>query len=361
MPDAGATTIRNPSDNEVHAELPQANTTTAAAAIRDAWHAWRTNGLARYASHEVARALRRRVDLVNADVAYVAPLEAACPTRPLHNAADGNARFTSEAPRSFTQCAGKPGGDMVSTWFDNPGMPVAEPDSVVDALDIDRLAHTVTRAINCYAGQVCVAASRLTVKRLIAQASIERIAARCAALWSVAIRYGIATLPPIVSTVRAVPVFGPRCAKACTPTTVLRLKEPLTSSLVVQTFDEKECAWHSRRKSPAVALRAYTTHLSYAPCKVSRQARSGLTVIAASQISPSPMAAITNREGSGPARRRAQPAPQKCADRFCCGALLVHPARLGCAPHAMPQMPSETAAFPRRAPQFRITQASVRA
>ena len=219
VPDAGRTTIRHPSDSEVHAELPQANAITAEAAIQGARLVWRTSGGARHAPHDVVRVLRRWADLTDADGVHVAPLEAVCATRPLCDAAGRDAPFTSEAPRSFAQCAGKPRSDMVSTRYDNLGTPVAEPYGVVSAPDIDRLADTVAGATNCYAGQVCVAGWRLIAQRLIAQALIERIAARCAVLRSGAIWYGIATLQPIVSAVRAVPVFGPCCSKACAPTT----------------------------------------------------------------------------------------------------------------------------------------------
>ncbi len=51
-----------------------------------------------------------------------------------------------------------------------------------------------------------------------------------------------------------------------------------------------------------------------------------------------------------PASRGGQLVFQQRADRFCCGALPVRQARLECAPHGMPQMPSQTAAFLCRAP-----------
>ena len=250
--DAGRTTSRHPSDSEVHAELPQANAITAEAAIEGARLVWRTSGGA-------PRVLRRWADLTDADGVHVAPLEAVCATRPLCDAAGRDAPFTSEAPRSFAQCAGKPRSDIVSTRYDNLGMPMAEPYGVFGAPDID------AGAINCYAGQVCVAGWRVIVQRLIAQALTERIAARCAALPSGAIWYGIATLKPIVSTVRAVPVFGPCCSKEYTPITALCMKESSSAGWRCRPSMKKGNAWHSQRTTPTVSSPAYTTHSSYAP------------------------------------------------------------------------------------------------
>jgi aldehyde dehydrogenase (NAD+) len=72
-----------------------------------------------------------------------------------------------------------------------------------DAPDIDRLAGMIAGAITGNAGQVCVAGSRLIVQRGIAEALVERIAARFAAMRPGATWDDTATLPPIISTPQA--------------------------------------------------------------------------------------------------------------------------------------------------------------
>ena len=320
VPDAGRITVRRPSDNVEHAELPLADAATVDAAVQDAWQAWRTSDWARRAPRERARVLRRWADLIEADVAHMAPLEAVCSTRPVRDAAAWDVPFTAEGLRFFAEYADKLGGDVAATRHDNLGMVVAEPYGVVgaitpwnfplvmvswkvgaalaagnavvlkpseltpysairlaelaieagvppglfnvvqgdgrttgdaltrhpliskmtftgstrtgaaimatcashgpkpvtlelggkspqlvfdDAPDIDRLAGIIAGAITGNAGQVCVAGSRLIVQRGIAQALIERVAARFAALRPGATWDDAATLPPIISAAQA--------------------------------------------------------------------------------------------------------------------------------------------------------------
>jgi aldehyde dehydrogenase (NAD+) len=72
-----------------------------------------------------------------------------------------------------------------------------------DAPDLERLAGIVAGAITGNAGQVCVAGSRLIVQRGIADALIERIAARFDAHRPGATWDAAATLPPIISAAQA--------------------------------------------------------------------------------------------------------------------------------------------------------------
>jgi aldehyde dehydrogenase (NAD+) len=72
-----------------------------------------------------------------------------------------------------------------------------------DAPDVDRLAAMIAGSITGNAGQVCVAGSRLIVQRGIADALVERIAARFAALRPGATWDDAATLPPIISAPQA--------------------------------------------------------------------------------------------------------------------------------------------------------------
>lgn len=134
MPDTGRISVRRPSDNQVHAELPLADAATVDAAVQDAWRAWRTSNWARRAPRERARVLRRWADLIEADVGSLAPLEAVCSTRPVRDASAWDVPFTAEGLRFFAEYADKLGGDVAATRHDHLGMVVAEPYGVVGAI-----------------------------------------------------------------------------------------------------------------------------------------------------------------------------------------------------------------------------------
>ncbi|MGA0609693.1 aldehyde dehydrogenase family protein [Caldimonas sp. KR1-144] len=314
--DAGRIEVRRPSDAQVHAELPIADAAAVDEAVRNAWNAWRTSDWARRAPRERARVMRRWAELVEADVARLAPLEAVCSTRPVRDAAAWDVPFTAEGLRFFAEYADKLGGEVAATRSDHLGMVIAEPYGVVgaitpwnfplvmvswkvgaalaagnavvlkpseltpfsalrlaelaveagvpagifnivqgdgrttgealtahpliskmtftgstrtgaaimascaqhgpkpvtlelggkspqlvfdDAPDLERLAGMIATAITGNAGQVCVAGSRLIVQRGIAEALVERIAARFAQHRPGATWDDTATLPPIVS------------------------------------------------------------------------------------------------------------------------------------------------------------------
>jgi len=72
-----------------------------------------------------------------------------------------------------------------------------------DAPDVDRLADIIAGAITGNAGQVCVAGSRLIVQRGIADALVDRLAQRFAALRPGATWDAQATLSPIISAPQA--------------------------------------------------------------------------------------------------------------------------------------------------------------
>ena len=320
VPDAGRLTVRRPSDGQVHGELPLAQADAVDIAVRDADQAWRHSDWARRAPRERARVLRRWADLVEADVATLARIEAVCSTRPVRDAIAWDVPFTAEGLRFFAEYADKLGGDVAATRHDQLGMVVAEPYGVVgaitpwnfplvmaswkvgaalaagnavvlkpsemtphsvlrlaelavqagvppglfnivqgdgrstgdaltrhpligkmtftgstqtgaaimatcalqgpkpatlelggkspqlvfdDAPDLDRLAGLIAGAITGNAGQVCVAGSRLIVQRGIAEALVERIAARFAAHRPGATWDDAATLPPIISAAQA--------------------------------------------------------------------------------------------------------------------------------------------------------------
>jgi aldehyde dehydrogenase (NAD+) len=132
--DAARLTVLRPSDGQAHAELPIADAAMVDAAVQNAWHAWRRSDWARRAPRERARVLRRWADLVEADSAILAPLEAVCSTRPVRDAAAWDVPFTAEGLRFFAEYADKLGGEVAATQHDHLGMVVAEPYGVVGAI-----------------------------------------------------------------------------------------------------------------------------------------------------------------------------------------------------------------------------------
>ncbi|MGL6155935.1 MAG: aldehyde dehydrogenase family protein, partial [Ralstonia mannitolilytica] len=118
----GALAVRRPSDNAVHADLPMADADMVDMAVQNAWQAWGTTDWARRAPRERARVLRRWADLIDADVAHLAPLEAVCSTRPVRDAVAWDVPFTAEGLRFFAEYADKLGGDVAATRHDHLGM-----------------------------------------------------------------------------------------------------------------------------------------------------------------------------------------------------------------------------------------------
>lgn len=181
----------------------------------------------------------------------------------LFNVVQGDGRTTGDAltrhPRiaKMTPATGstRTGAAIMATCASRGPKPVTlelggkSPQLVFDDVpDIDRLAGIIAGAITGNAGQVCVAGSRLIVQRGIAQALIERIGVRFAALRPGATWDNTATLPPIISgeksildiverardagaevrcggglfleTARAARTSNPRCSMACMRTTL---------------------------------------------------------------------------------------------------------------------------------------------
>lgn len=132
--DAPQMHVLRPSDGQVHGELPLADASTVDAAVQSAWQAWRMSDWARRAPRERARVLRRWADLIEADVARLAPLEAVCSTRPVKDAERWDVPFTAEGLRFFSEYADKLGGEVAATRHDHLGMVIAEPYGVVGAI-----------------------------------------------------------------------------------------------------------------------------------------------------------------------------------------------------------------------------------
>ncbi|WP_321786221.1 aldehyde dehydrogenase family protein [Burkholderia pyrrocinia] len=131
---SGAIDVRRPSDGHVYAALPIADAALVDRAVENAWHAFRTSDWARRAPRERARAMRRWAELIEADVATLAPLEAVGSTRPIADAARWDVPFTAEGIRFYSEYADRIGGDVAATRTDHLGMTIAEPYGVIAAI-----------------------------------------------------------------------------------------------------------------------------------------------------------------------------------------------------------------------------------
>jgi aldehyde dehydrogenase (NAD+) len=126
--------VRRPSDARPYARLPLADEATVDAAVENAAAAWRGSAWARGEPRERARVLRRWADLVEADGATLAPLEAVGSTRPVRDALAWDVPFTAEGLRFFAEYADKLGGEVAATQHDRLGMTITEPYGVVGAI-----------------------------------------------------------------------------------------------------------------------------------------------------------------------------------------------------------------------------------
>jgi aldehyde dehydrogenase (NAD+) len=126
--------VRRPSDNKVYAGLPVADAAMVERAVQDAWTAFKTSNWARQAPRERARVLRKWAELIEADIATLAPIESVGSTRPIGDAVRWDVPFTAEGIRFFAEFADKVGGDVAATRSDTLGMTIAEPYGVIAAI-----------------------------------------------------------------------------------------------------------------------------------------------------------------------------------------------------------------------------------
>ena len=126
--------VRRPSDGVAYAALPVADVDVVDEAVQDSWRAFCVSDWARCAPRDRARALRRWADLIDADVAYLAQLEAFSSTRPIRDAAQWDVPFTAEGIRFFAELADKTGGEVAATRADQIGLTLAEPYGVIAAV-----------------------------------------------------------------------------------------------------------------------------------------------------------------------------------------------------------------------------------
>ena len=126
--------IRRPSDGQVYAALPLADADLVDRAVEDAWRAFKESDWASRAPRDRARVMRRWAELIEADAATLAPLEAVGSTRPILKAMQWDVPFCAEGIRFFAEFADKCGGEVVPTHNGQLGMTVTEPYGVVGAI-----------------------------------------------------------------------------------------------------------------------------------------------------------------------------------------------------------------------------------
>jgi aldehyde dehydrogenase (NAD+) len=126
--------VLRPSDGQVYAGLPVADAALVDQAVENAWHAFKTSNWASQPPRDRTRIMRRWADLIDADVATLAPLEALGSTRPIKDATQWDVPFTAEGIRFFAELADKHGGEVAATRSDHLGMTLTEPYGVIGAI-----------------------------------------------------------------------------------------------------------------------------------------------------------------------------------------------------------------------------------
>lgn len=126
--------VVRPSDGQVYAQLPIADADLVDEAVNDAWQAFNRSDWASRPPRERARVMRRWADLIEADAAVLAPLEAVGSTRPHKDVIAWDIPYVAEGIRFFAELADKHGGHVAATQTDRLGMQIAEPYGVIAAI-----------------------------------------------------------------------------------------------------------------------------------------------------------------------------------------------------------------------------------
>ncbi|UUT23004.1 aldehyde dehydrogenase family protein [Pseudomonas sp. T8] len=103
-------------------------------AVNNAWQAFARSDWASRPPRERARVMRRWADLVEAEAAILAPLEAVGSTRPHQDVIAWDIPYVAEGIRFFAELADKHGGSLAATQTDRLGMQIAEPYGVIAAI-----------------------------------------------------------------------------------------------------------------------------------------------------------------------------------------------------------------------------------
>lgn len=126
--------VRRPSDARVYGVLDGASAGQVDEAVRNAWNAYKKSGWATTDPRARMKVLRRWADLIDADAALLAPLEAVGSTRTIGEILAWDLSYTAETIRFFAEFADKIGGDVMATTPDKIGMTITEPYGVVAAV-----------------------------------------------------------------------------------------------------------------------------------------------------------------------------------------------------------------------------------
>ncbi|KAA5841912.1 aldehyde dehydrogenase [Pseudomonas chlororaphis] len=126
--------VSRPSDGQAYGQLPIADAGLVDEAVNNAWQAFARSDWASRPPRERARVMRRWADLVEADAAILAPLEAVGSTRPYQDVIGWDIPYVAEGIRFFAELADKHGGSLAATQTDRLGMQIAEPYGVIAAI-----------------------------------------------------------------------------------------------------------------------------------------------------------------------------------------------------------------------------------
>lgn len=126
--------VVRPSDGQYYAPLPVADVALVDEAVENAWQAFCRSDWSSRPPRERCRVLRRWADLIEADAATLAPLEAVGSTRPHNDVLGWDIPYVAEVLRFFAELADKHGGQVAATQRDRLGMQIAEPYGVIGAI-----------------------------------------------------------------------------------------------------------------------------------------------------------------------------------------------------------------------------------
>lgn len=126
--------VLRPSDGKPYAGLPIGDAGLVDRAVENAWGAFKTTDWATQSPRVRARILHRWADLIDADVAALAAMEAVGSTRLIQDAVQWDVPFTAEGIRFFAELADKHGGEVAATRTDHLGMTLTEPYGVIAAI-----------------------------------------------------------------------------------------------------------------------------------------------------------------------------------------------------------------------------------
>ena len=134
LPADGIIPLHRPSDGKAYSDCPVADADLVDRAVQTAKTALKASGWASTRPRERLNVLHRSADLIEAEAAELAQLEAISSTRPVSQLVAGDIPVTAEQIRFFAEFADKEGSDVVPTDGDSLGMIMSEPYGVVGAI-----------------------------------------------------------------------------------------------------------------------------------------------------------------------------------------------------------------------------------